>query len=276
MENRKNLLIIGGIGGILVITTLILLYFYDINPHDLAVKEYNKVVAVIDKKNKELDEAIAKVQKLIDSNSKVIDSEVIETAKETTKKAVASKLILGEMPNSTKDIKKKTKELSTLPDYTGILQELADAYTSYDTSIKQYKQLTNPKEDFVMQRLLTIDEVVDARAVTEDNDPNGKLNKPGGYTATIYFESKNVNQSTVHGKDLIDKGTNAGGAIEVYANEEDAIKRKNYLAIFDGSILASGSHTVVGTILVRTSDKLPASKQKALEEKIIKALSELK
>ena len=142
-------------------------------------------------------------------------------------------------------------------------------------SIKQYNQFIAPTEDFVIQRLQTIDEVKDVRAVTEDNDPNGNLNKPGGYTATVYFESSNVNQANVYGTDLIDKGTDAGGAIEVYANEEDANKRNDYLATFDGGIFSSGSHKVVGTVLIRTSDELTATKQKALEEKVISALAVL-
>ena len=84
--------------------------------------------------------------------------------------------------------------MSTPPDYTEIFEELDNTYVAYDTSIKQYKQLTNPSEEFVIQRLQTVDEIVDVRAVTEDNDPNGNLNKPGGYTATVYFESKKVDQ----------------------------------------------------------------------------------
>jgi len=74
---------------------------------------------------------------------------------------------------------------------------------------------------------------------------------------------------------LIDKGTDAGGEIEVYANEEDAIKRNDYLAAFDGGILSSRSHRVVGTVVIRISDELTASQQKALEEKVLNALSAL-
>ena len=87
---------------------------------------------------------------------------------------------------------------------------------------------------------------------------------------------KNIKQSEVYGNDIIEKGTKEGGAIEVYANEEDAKKREDYLAGFDGGILSSGSHKVVGTVLIRTSDDLTATQQKNLEEKIVKALSELK
>lgn len=104
--------------------------------------------------------------------------------------------------------------------------------------------------------------------VTEDNDPNGNLNKAGGYTSTVYFESSNVNQAEVYGTDLIDRGTDAGGAIEVYANSDDAERRNTYLATYDGTILASGSHEVLGTIVIRTSNELTATQQKQLTDAI--------
>lgn len=275
MKSKKAKIITGVIVGILVLAGIIAWFICVQLPHNNAVKNYKAVVSVIDTKNAELDSAINKLQEMIDSNEKVIDTSIIDVAKDVCKRAGSAKLVLDEMPNKTDDIIAKTNELRTPPDYSAFLTELNDTYIAYDTSIKQYKQLTNPSEDFIIQRLKTVDEIADVRAVTEDNDPNGKLNKPGGYTATVYFESKNVNQANVYGTDLIDKGTDAGGAIEVYANEEDAIKRNDYLASFDGGIFASGSHKVVGTVLIRTSDELPASKQKALEEKIISAISAL-
>ncbi len=275
MKSKKTKIIVGIIAGVLVLAGIIAWFICIQMPHNNAVKNYKAVVSVIDTKNAELDETITKLQGMIDANEKVIDTTIVDTAKNVCKRAGAEKLVLDEMPSKTDDIVTKTKELSTPPDYSVLLKELNDTYTAYDTSIKQYKQLTNPSEEFVIQRLKTVDEIADVRAVTEDNDPNGKLNKPGGYTATVYFESKNVNQANVNGTDLIDKGTVAGGAIEVYANEEDAKKREDYLATFDGGILASGSHRVIGTVLIRASDELPASKQKALEEKVLNALAAL-
>ena len=54
-------------------------------------------------------------------------------------------------------------------------------------------------------------------------------------------------------------------------------KRNEYLAAFDGAgILSSGSHSVVGTIVIRTSDKLTASQQKEMEENIYNSLIEIK
>ena len=62
---------------------------------------------------------------------------------------------------------------------------------------------------------------------------------------------------------------------KVYSNVEDANSRNEYLAAFDGGFFASGSHTVIGTVVVRTSDELTASQQKTLEANIIAALTEI-
>lgn len=144
-----------------------------------------------------------------------------------------------------------------------------------EKSIQQMKQLTNPKEDFVIKRLNTVPGVVTIQAVTEDNDPNGQLHKAGGYTSTVYFEHENVDQSEVYTSgsgDTVDKGTDGGGAVEVYENKADAEKRNDYLANFDGTVFASGSHLVAGTVIIRTSDLMTASQQQELEKNVLKAL----
>ena len=137
---------------------------------------------------------------------------------------------------------------------------------------KEEKLVDNPSKEYVIQCLQKVPLITEIEAVSEDNDPNGQLNKPGGYTSTVYFAYSLVNQEDVYGNDLIDKGTDAGGSVEVYANKKDANKRNSYLASFVGSVLSSGSHTVVGTCIVRTSDELTASQQKTLESNIIFAL----
>lgn len=147
-------------------------------------------------------------------------------------------------------------------DYTTVMGNLDSAYSDLDTSIKQYALVDNPTEAFVIERLGNVEDIVDISAVTEVNDPNGHLGKAGGYTAQIYFTNVNINQSSVPGSPVIEKGTDAGGSIEVYSSVEDATTRETYLAAFDGGMFASGSHTIVGTCLIRTSDKFIASQQK--------------
>lgn len=160
-------------------------------------------------------------------------------------------------------------------DFEADIQSLKNAKQAVTDSVTQMKLVTNPSEAFVIERLQGVEGIQDISAVTEDNDPNGQLGKDGGYTATVYFTTPMVDQSKVFGNSVIEKGTDGGGAIEVYANPSDANKRKDYLASFDGSVLSSGSHEVVGTVLVRTSNKLTASQQDQLESAIIEALTKL-
>ena len=280
MKKKTKLIIVAVVVVIAVIAGSLGAYFGYFKPHKEAVEAYNVVVSDIQEKTDQLDGEIKKLQELVDNEDKPLDETTIDAAKEALKNAGASKIVIGEMPKATKDILSRTKELSTPVDYSDELTSLSTAYTNLENSKKQYKQVVNPSEEFVMQRILTVDDVADARAVTEDQDPNGNLHKAGGCTSTIYFESKTVNQSDVYVSGeyadvLIDKGTDAGGAIEVYENVEDAEKRRDYLATYDGTIYANGTHTVIGTVLVRTSNKLTATQQKELEQKVIDALTRL-
>ncbi|RGI31877.1 MULTISPECIES: hypothetical protein [Enterococcaceae] len=59
----------------------------------------------------------------------------------------------------------------------------------------------------------------------------------------MYFSSTLVDQNKVFGTDVIDKGTSAGG------------------------------YTVVGTVIIRTSDEMTATNQKELENEIINKLT---
>lgn len=138
---------------------------------------------------------------------------------------------------------------------------------------KTKKDLTNaPSEEYVISCLRKVPGIIDVEAVTEANDPNGQLNKSGGYISQVYFSYSLVNQDSVYGNTVIEKGTIAGGSIEVYKKAHEAKKRDGYLSEFDGGILTAGSHCVVGTIVIRTSSELTASQQKLLENNIIYSL----
>ena len=152
--------------------------------------------------------------------------------------------------------------------YIGLVEELTYKITAFENSVRIEQQITDPSEDFIIERLCTAPSVVNTAAVTEDYDPNGKLHKPGGYTSQIYF-STTLLPTSVSGVSLIDAGTDCGGSIEVYANKDDAEKRNYYLAAFDGSILDSGSHVVIGSIIIRTSYRLTATNQQTLTQELI-------
>ena len=59
---------------------------------------------------------------------------------------------------------------------------------SLPNSVKQLAQITNPKYTFIEERLKEVDTIQEVQHATEEHDPNGLLNKQGGYTASIYFQ----------------------------------------------------------------------------------------
>lgn len=129
-----------------------------------------------------------------------------------------------------------------------------------------------PTQDYIVECLQSVPGILDVQAVTEATDKNNLLNKSGGYYASIYFSYSLVNQNDIIGTTIIDKGVDAGGCVEAYKTKEEAEKRRDYLASFDGTFLATGTHKVVGTLVVRTSNQLIASQQNLLETNIIYAL----
>jgi hypothetical protein len=130
----------------------------------------------------------------------------------------------------------------------------------------------NPSIEDVSDAIDSIDHITSIEIVTEDNDPNGQLGKQGGYTGMLFFIYDLVEGNTE--ESAIEAGTDGGGSIEVYATVDDAEKRNSYLSVFDGTIFSSGSHTVLGTLVIRTSNQLTASQQQVLETAIINALQQ--
>ena len=69
--------------------------------------------------------------------------------------------------------------------------------THYQNSILQLKQITKPSSSFIEERLKEIESITGVQSVTEDNDPNKKLNKQGGYTASVYFVDNQVTEAQI-------------------------------------------------------------------------------
>lgn len=240
-----------------------------------AEKSFNVAVEKVKKGNKELDKEIKKANELVKSKDKSLDENLrpsLETAISETK---AAKYKVIDIPDEETKIKNETKNMNSY-NFEEIKNKLQEAYNNLDTSMKKYQLVNHPDESYIIQCLQNVSNVKDISAVTEDNDPNGLLNKAGGYTAQVYFSSDLVDQSSVSGDTVIDKGTECGGSIEVYKTAKEANKRNEYLSTFDGGIFASGSHAVYGTVIIRTSNILTASQQKQMENDILNALTELK
>lgn len=275
MKKKKTLL--GLIAAIAIIVIGICVCYFQVKkPHGLAETKFNAAVKEVEAKNTELTSAMNDAQKILDKKEAVYDNTTKEAFITALSDAKAAQRKIPDLPKKTADINAETKKLSEPLDYSSVINAISEKQTAYQNSVLQMKQITNPNEDFVIQRLKGIPNISGYQAITEDHDPNGNLNKQGGYTSTVYFSTPLIDQSSVYGNDIVDKGTECGGAIEVYASEEDAEKRDSYLASFDGAgMLNSGSHKVLGTIVIRTSTKLTATQQNEFTNNITNKLLEL-
>ena len=136
-------------------------------------------------------------------------------------------------------------------------------------------QITEPSEEWVMKQLSLVSNITEMQAVTDHDNPDGLLNKVNGYKTCVYFALDSIDPNDVEGEDIVAKGTDVGGAIEVYATVEEAMNRCEYLSGFDGTILYSGSYAIVGTMVVRTSYMLSGESQVYLTDEIVKAFTML-
>lgn len=259
---------------IAVIASITLLAGCDSDEVKAAKDNLNTEIERIEGQVANLQAEIETAEALSQTDETPLDDTVIPSLESAISDAKTIEFTAPKTPSGLEEINAEIENLKAI-DYEANIQALKDSEQAVSDSIEQMKLVTNPSEAFVIERLQGVDGVGDISAVTEDNDPNGQLGKAGGYTATVYFTSPLVNQGNVYGSTVIEKGCDGGGAIEVYANAEDANKRNDYLGAFDGGILSSGSHNVVGTVVVRTSDKLTASQQKQLEAAIIETLTRL-
>lgn len=134
------------------------------------------------------------------------------------------------------------------------------------SKIKIMDQITNPDEGWILERLDSIKDISEIQAVTKVQDPTGLMGKVGGTTACVYFSVTDIDQDTVPGQNVVEKGTDCGGCIEVYEDLISAEARCDYLQQFDGTLLYSGSYAVVGTMVIRISYQLSSVRQLELTD----------
>lgn len=154
------------------------------------------------------------------------------------------------------------------------LPDIEEPAREKPTTVASILPAADPSAEQVIELLEGIDHVQRPTAATPDHDPNKGLSKEDGYRAAVFFESDLVDEKYREDEDVLENGTEGGGCIEVYANEEDARKRDEYLARFDGGLISSGSHRVEGNCVIRISRRLDSVHQHELEEAIVKALEE--
>lgn len=278
-----------------------------VEQYNESVSSYNEIANKIIATNEEYTVAIDGAQKTIDSGNIPYNEKTMTTLSETLKDArnqmvdtptlykTAKKYTVDESLSKSSEKKingvvdklngkidsmnkdKKTmdsvvKELN-VPDYSSTLNTIKEQKEDLEESYAVQKQIMNPTQDWVLSKLNNVNDISNIACATEDNDPNGNLGKDGGYTAQIYFSSSLLGTQTLAGDKLIDEGTDAGGSIEVYQNVEDAKRRNEYLSTFDGTVVSAGKHAVLGTMVVRASSELTASKQNKFMDELVAALT---
>ena len=261
-------------------------------------KKKKKKIEKLMVETSEKEERIEALEKDVTNKDKEINglaSDVANKAMEIDqlKTTVKNKEILIETMTATAS--KKDKEISDLSsdvsDKAVKIEALISENNSQAAQLLIFKRmiaeessstdpLTNsllvivPTKEYVIDRLSSIKEIGTIAAVTIDNDPNGQLGKKGQYIEQIFFSSPLVNPdyANLSDKAVIDAGTICGGSIEVYRTISDAEARNQHLAFYDGTESSSGSHIVLGTLVIRTSSALSLSEQRQLENEITTAL----
>lgn len=134
--------------------------------------------------------------------------------------------------------------------------------------VRDMSLVVNPSVEYVVAGLSQVDSVIGVEV-----DPDGCQDEDG--IASAFFTSDLVDEKHYDKNDsIVERGTKAGGSIDIFETEEEAIERDEYLQKFDGKwIFDSGSHRVVGTIVIRTSNKLEDDVQDELTENIIDSLT---
>lgn len=299
-ESKKKIWIIVGLVVLVVAFAAGIFYWYSQVkiPHDEAVSgyedalvQYDEAVAGLAVKNEALTSKISELEALTTSDDAPLDPDLLQTsggiigeAQAAVVPVPASPAVVDEVKGeSTEEINSRTAELEAdtadleaVEPHDAEIAKVDEAITTLGNSIAQLKQVTNPSEQFVIQRLTGLPTVTGVQAATEDNDPNGLLHKQGGYTSAVFFTSDLVDRSKLWTEgDIVNVGTDGGGAVEVYETVEGAEARDSYISQFDGTILRPGSHYVVGTCVVRVSGILMASQQQEIQSNIVEALTML-
>lgn len=133
------------------------------------------------------------------------------------------------------------------------------------------KLVAAPSINYVFECLKHVPSITGIEIATENEskDFTGMSNCNG----TIYFTSNLIDQDRISGDNVQEKGTAGGGSIDIFSTSSEAQNRNDYLSSFDGTLLDSGAHVVVGSIVIRISSKLSKNEQEYLQNCIVDVLT---
>ena len=146
---------------------------------------------------KKLEKAVKKARKSLTEAPVLIDPFEIRTvpAVFSTKELALLQDEAETAREMAEDAKGKIPALPEVPDFSEEINEVGTAQKNYENSIRMLANITKPSDRFVKERLGRIKTVIQAEAVTPENDPNGLLGKKDGYIGCVYFLDESVDQS---------------------------------------------------------------------------------
>ena len=138
---------------------------------------------------KKLEKAVKKARKSLTEAPVLIDPFEIRTvpAVFSTKELALLQDEAETAREMAEDAKGKIPAVPEVPDFSEEINEVGTAQKNYENSIRMLANITKPSDRFVKERLGRIKTVIQAEAVTPENDPNGLLGKKDGYIGCVYF-----------------------------------------------------------------------------------------
>lgn len=191
-----------------------------IREYNEGIEPYNEAAKKTAFANEEFEGLLKEAQTQIDSGKEAYDEDTLDELMQKVKKASKALVEVPELIEpyelmeitdsfdknilSAAEQKARETELTvrdaikeipkpvTVPDYTKEISSVKKAQKAYADSVQQLLNVTAPGDDFVAERLGSIDTVTGTAAVTKKNDPNRLLGEKGGYIGCVYFRDKRI------------------------------------------------------------------------------------
>lgn len=117
-------------------------------------------------------------------------------------------------------------------------------------------------KEIAARLVASIDSAEKITVITEDNDPNELIGRPGGYVSAAVIHDQGGDQSSS------EPGVAYGATVEVYEDEAGAQRRFDYIQgiLEDSPILGTEYGYVRGAVLLRVSGEIKPSVASKYEE----------
>lgn len=133
------------------------------------------------------------------------------------------------------------------------------------TSVKN----TKTAEEIVNELKANISFIGNIVVYTEETDLNNLLGRPNQYISKATFQDTRLEQVNIDNEFLTEEERKepTGGTVEVFNNEEDMLKRKQYVESITSSISALSEYIYTrGNVLLRLEHELTPEQAKEYEE----------